>query len=188
MRSSKNRPPTVRGSRPVWLLPVVLCAGLTSCSITDKLLEPDANDPLEEMTTYLEEAGPPSQMDWGDGQEMLLTRFNKLLQEHRTLKDEFRSIQQDLQTRDSELQAARENTKRAQSEKAQSDAVNQDLRRQIQEHRAQILTLEIRKAEVQRELLLHRISSLDAAIRQTESSETAQTQQTPASPVRGGYR
>ena len=188
MSANEKRHPGPGKSGPVWLLPVVLWAGLTSCSLTDKLLEPDANDPLEEMTTYLEEAGPPSQMDWGDGQEMLLTRFNKLLQEHRTLKDEFRSIQQELQTRDSELQAARENTKRAQSEKAQSDAMNQDLRRQIHQQRAQILTLEIKKAEVQRELLLHRISSLDAAIRQTESNETTTPQQTPASPVRGSYR
>lgn len=147
--------------RPFRCLFVPALLALGSCkSAADLLYEPKPTDPLDGYAGSLAQAGINTEMDWGPKQNLLLSEFKTLKEEHTRLEkrlDQILAENQNLKTQlnNEGTSLLREKTTRVQAE-AQLELKQQKLR----EQEATILSLRIEKAKLEQQNLLAKIDVL----------------------------
>lgn len=152
--------------RTHWL-PLLALLLLGACqSATDLLYEPKPTDRLDGYDGSLPQAGINTEMDWGHGQNLLLSEFKALKEDHTRLEKRLEEKLAEIQNLKTQLndETARfglEKKTRAEIA-AQLELKNQKLR----EQEATILSLRIEKAKVEQENLYAKISALKQSLDQ----------------------
>jgi len=151
--------------RCLLLLPA-LALLLGSCqTATDMMFEPEPNDPLDGYEGSLAQAGINTDMDWGPGQNLLLSKYQSAQSEIAQLQkdnEELLATNQNLQAQLTSEQASLSEEKK---ERAQADADLERLRRRVRERDAKILSLQIEKAKLEQDRLQRQITTLNESIR-----------------------
>lgn len=169
-----------------WLLVLLAPLAAMSCTLPKEIMgEPAKDDPMDGYQPYLSEGGQNTQMDFGPGQNNLMsvcaelrTKVSKL---ERTLEErelEISKLQANLSTEKSKFDSESR-------ERAQIDATNGQLQRSIRELESQVLTLSVQKAELDVELTKLRIAQLQAQL-DSASPATEAAAGTPAAPLGRG--
>ncbi|MCA8951830.1 MAG: hypothetical protein KDE27_20135 [Planctomycetes bacterium] len=139
---------------------------LTGCTALHNPFEPAPTDPNDGYEGSLAQAGVNTEMDWGPKQELLLSEYKTLREEHQQIQRRLETVlaeNQNLKTRLNDEQEAhgQEQALRAQIE-AQLDLRNQKLG----EQEATILSLRIEKAKAEQAALLAQMDVLRATMDQ----------------------
>jgi chromosome segregation ATPase len=164
-----------RSTAPLLLLPL-----LFACSATDSLMyQPRPQDPLDGYEGSLAQAGVNSELDWGPKQDLLLSEFKTLREEHAKLQkrlDQSLGEGRNLQAR---LAAETESLSKEKALRVQAEAEVELLRGKRRELEARVLGLSIEKARLEQTSLQARIAELQRSI-----EEATQAPAEAAAPVR----
>ena len=168
----------------VVLLPAgLLCAVLGSCSLLScslfSALGPDSEAPVDEKESYLT-TGPQTQVDLGGGEEQLLTRFQKVLDEKIHLQDRQKELLTEIDALRTALLNAQTENEKERLLRAGAEAEGDRLRRAKGDRETKILHLHMQVAELERVKMQLEIAAVE---RQLEILE----QENAASPPGGGH-
>ncbi len=157
------------------LLSLVLLAGCQSAS--ELIFEPKATDPLDGYAGSLAQAGINTEMDWGPKQNLLLSEFKALKENHARLEKRVDQLLAENQNLKNQLGSEGTSLQRERAARAQAEAETEQLRQRRRELEARILSLSIEKAKLEQQNLLAKIDALQATMEQapTEAVEAAAT-------------
>jgi len=135
---------------------------LPSCeTATNMMFEPAADDPLDGFEGRLSQAGIHTEMDWGPGQNLLLSEHQTVKNENAQLKKDKEELYAENQNLQSMLKQEKEARATEQSERVQLDAEVELQRQRVREREAKILSLQIEKAKLEQDRLRHQIAALN---------------------------
>ncbi|MFT4515666.1 MAG: hypothetical protein ACI89X_001101 [Planctomycetota bacterium] len=163
-----------------YLITIPLLTFASCETATNLVLGPEPTDPLDGYEGSLAQAGINTGMDWGPKQNLLLSEFKTLNEQHRQLKkdkDELIATNQNLQSQLNSEQSALSLEK---GMRAQSEAETERLRKANHNHEAKILSLSIEKAKLEQEDLRRKIAALEKSI----TASGANTTEANATPPR----
>ncbi|MGC6487976.1 MAG: hypothetical protein ACON4Z_10050 [Planctomycetota bacterium] len=168
-------------TRSLLLLPATALL-LASCqTATDMMFEPAPNDPLDGYEGSLAQAGINTDMDWGPGQNLLLSKYQAAQSEIAQLRKDHEELIATNQNLQAELTAEQGALREEKKERAQSDADIEVLRGRVRERDAKILSLQIEKAKLEQERLQREITTLNEGIRSL-STPAATASEPPRQP------
>ena len=165
--------------KPPWIA-ALLCV-LASCTVADRILgDPPADDPMDGYDGYLGEAGTNSELDWGPQQQNLLDQYAVLRKEYQELQAQSSRQQETIEQLGARLETEESAKRKETNRRIQSEAAGTQVRREKRDLEARILTMSIRKAELEKEMLQLRIAQLKQSLQSmTVPLSTAETSATP---------
>ncbi len=153
---------------------------LGSCTTIPEIFQPAPTDPNDGYEGSLAEAGINTEMDWGPKQNLLLSEYTALREEHsRTLRD-FEKLEAENQNVKAMLRSEKEALDTERVERVQIEAQLELLRQRLSEQEATILSLRIDKAKAEQSALLAKIDALKVAIDQTAPANVEAAAMPPA--------
>jgi len=156
---------STRTFRPVF---VTVLLGLGSCqSAADLIYEPKPTDPLDGYAGSLAQAGINTEMDWGPKQNLLLSEFKTLNEEHARLAKRLDQILAENQNLKTQLNNEGSSLQREKASRVQAEAQLELKAQKLREQEATILSLRIEKAKLEQMNLLARIDVLKQTLDQT---------------------
>ena len=156
---------------PKRCLPFAVLLCLTACQGAANLLyEPKPTDPLDGYEGSLAQAGISTEMDWGPKQNLLLSEFKTLKEEHSRLEKRLEQVLGENQNLKTQLNNENTSLQREKSVRAQAEAQLEQRQQKLREQEATILSLRIEKAKLEQQNLLARIDLLKQTMEQTTPS------------------
>ena len=144
---------------------------LGACQGVDNLLyEPKPTDPLDGYAGSLAQAGINTEMDWGPKQNLLLSEFKTLKEEHTRLEKRLEQVLLENQNLKTQLNNETGSLQREKTVRAQAEAQLEQKQQKLREQEATILSLRIEKAKLEQQSLLARIDLLKQTMEQTAPS------------------
>lgn len=137
------------------LLPIGACS-----SVPDLIFEPAPTDPNDGYEGSLTQAGVNTEMDWGPKQNLLLSEYKTLREEHARLERRLESVLAENQNLKTRLNDEQQAYKEEQALRAQIEAQLELKRQKLGEQEATILSLRIEKAKAEQAALLAKIDVL----------------------------
>lgn len=145
---------------------------LPSCeTATNMMFEPAADDPLDGFEGRLSQAGIHTEMDWGPGQNLLLSEHQAVKNENAQLKKDKEELYAENQNLQNMLKQEKESRSEELAERVQVDAEVERLRQQLREREAKVLGLQIAKAKLEQDRLRHQITAIDDAMNALSQSQ-----------------
>ena len=140
---------------------------LCSCEAVPNLIyEPEVADPLDGYRGSLSQAGINTEMDWGPKQNLLLSRYKTLLEEHSNLEKQHEQLLAENQNLQSQLNGESSALQREKALRAQAESETELLRQRRRDLEARILSLSIEKAKLEQANLLGKIHELETSMDQ----------------------
>jgi hypothetical protein len=168
--------------KPSLLLLSALALLFTSCQTASEMMfEPEPSDPLDGYEGSLAQAGINTDMDWGPGQNLLLSKYASAQSEILQLKKDHEELLATNQNLQAKLVAEQTSLGEEKKERAQADADVELLRRRVRERDAKILSLQIDKAKLEQDRLQRQITSINERIR-SRSTPPATASEPPRQP------
>jgi hypothetical protein len=157
-----RRSPSFSAVLPIALL---LLALLTGCrTATDLVYEPKPDDPLDGYAGSLAQAGINTEMDWGPKQNLLLSEFKTLKEQHTSLERRLDDLLAENQNLKTQLNNEGVSLQKEKALRVQAEAETDLLRQRVREREARILSLSIEKAKLEQQTLLGKIDALRLAL------------------------
>ena len=103
-------------------------------------------------------------MDWGPGQNLLLSEHQAVKNENAQLKKDKEELYAENQNLQNMLKQEKESRSEELAERVQVDAEVERLRQQLREREAKVLGLQIAKAKLEQDRLRHQITAIDDAM------------------------
>ena len=164
--------------RCLLLLPVAL--SFASCETAGNLIyEPEISDPLDGYRGSLSQAGINTEMDWGPKQNLLLSRYKTLLEEHSNLEKQHEELISENQNLQSQLTGESAELQKERKMRAQAEAETEMLRQRRRDLEARILSLSIEKAKLEQSHLLMKIDSLEQSLQADAGNSSEVTAAAP---------
>lgn len=152
-------------NRSLLLLPA-LALLFTGCqAASDMMFEPEPNDPLDGYEGSLAQAGINTDMDWGPGQNLLLSKYQSAQSEIAQLQKDNEELLATNQNLQAKLTAEQASLGEEKKERAQADADIELLRGRVRERDAKILSLQIEKAKLEQDRLQRQITAINERLR-----------------------
>lgn len=149
-------------------LPIVALLALGSCQGAASLLyEPKPNDPLDGYAGSLAQAGINTEMDWGPKQNLLLSEFKTLKEEHTRLEKRLEQIVAENQNLKNQVNNDGKSLQAEKTARMQTEAQLEQKQQKLRENEATILSLRIEKAKLEQQNLLAKIDVLKATMDQS---------------------
>jgi len=168
-------------THPFRCLCVVALLALPSCrSAADLLYEPKPTDPLDGYAGSLAQAGINTEMDWGPKQNLLLSEFKTLKEEHTRLEKRLEQVLADNQNYKTQLNNEAQSLLREKTTRAQAEAQLELKQQKLREQEATILSLRIEKAKLEQSNLLAKIDALKQTMDQAAPSNVEAAAVPPA--------
>lgn len=167
--------------RTLLLLPAFAMLFASCETATNLMFEPEPNDPLDGYEGSLAQAGINTDMDWGPKQNLLLSKYQTLLEENAQLKKDNEELLAQNQNLQSQLGNEQSSLEQEKGMRAQSEAETDLLRQRIRDRDAKILSLSIEKAKLEQERLRHQIAALNDSMGQMAQPKEAAAR-TPRKP------
>ncbi len=172
------------GRRVLATLLLLVGVGLGGCQAAENLMyEPKPQDPNDGYKGSLAEAGSVTEMDWGPKQELLLSDFRALKEEHARLQKRMDQMLGEEKTLKAQLGAESDALAKEKAMRLQAEAESEMLRQKRRELEARILSLSIEKAKLEQTALLAKIAELQ---RSMEEAGPAPATPADASAAPGG--
>jgi chromosome segregation ATPase len=166
-------------TRPRWFaVPIALALCLCACQNAAELLyEPKPEDPLDGYEGSLAQAGINTEMDWGPKQNLLLSEFKTLKEEHARLQKRLDQILAENQNLKAQVKGESDSLQKEKTLRTQAEAETELLRQRRRDLEARILSLSIEKAKLEQQGLYAKIELLKQTLDQAapDSIEAAAT-------------
>jgi chromosome segregation ATPase len=157
--------------QPMRCLSFAVLLGLCACQGAGNLLyEPKPTDPLDGYEGSLAQAGINTSMDWGPKQNLLLSEFKTLKEEHSRLEKRLEQVLGENQNLKTQLNNESGSLQREKTVRAQAEAQLELRQQKLREQEATILSLRIEKAKLEQQNLLARIDLLKQTMEQNPPS------------------
>lgn len=151
---------------PLRCLSVLCLLLLGSCKSAAALLyAPKPDDRLDGYSS-LEQAGNNTDMDWGPKQNLLLSDFKTLREEHTRLEKRLEDVMAENQNLKSQLNNESRSLQQEKVTRAQIEAQKELKEQKLREQEATILSLRIEKAKLEQASLLSRLDALRQTLEQ----------------------
>lgn len=148
--------------RATLLLSVLL---LSACRSADGLLyQPKPDDRLDGYEGSLAEAGVNTEMDWGPKQDLLLSEFKTLKEDHVRLRRQLDQSQAENQNLKTQLDNEGSSLDKEKRVRTQFEAEVNKLLAERNELRARILSLSIEKAKLEQMTLVSKIQEMQRSL------------------------
>jgi len=146
---------------------VVALLALPSCqSAADLLYGPKPDDPLDGYAGSLAQAGINTEMDWGPKQNLLLSEFKRIKEEHTRVEKRLEQVLAENQNLKVQLNNEGQSLQREKTTRTQAEAQLELKQQKLREQEATILSLRIEKAKLEQSNLLAKIDLLKQAMDQ----------------------
>ena len=153
---------------------LALLCGLASCgAVRDLLSSPKPDDPMDGYKGSLADAGVNTEMDWGPGQNHLLSEYKAVVEDRARLKKQLEKMQGEGQGVRAQLAAESEALEKEKKLRAQAEGEAEMLRGKRRELEARVLSLSIEKAQLEQTALKARIAELMRSMDETTPAEAA---------------
>lgn len=161
-----SNPPFRCASSRCLAIAVLLMLG--ACQGASNLLyEPKPTDPLDGYSGSLAQAGINTEMDWGPKQNLLLSEFKTLKEEHTRLEKRLEQILAENQNLKTQLGNEGKSLQSEKTVRVQAEAQLEQKQQKLREQEATILSLRIEKAKLEQQNLLAKIDMLKQTMDQT---------------------
>jgi len=163
-----------------FLLPIAALIALTGCKAASNLLfEPAPTDPNDGYEGSLAQAGVNTQMDWGPKQNLLLSEYKTLREEHNTLQKLLETLRAENQNLKTQLDDEKEMHQMEKGQRAQAEASYVLAQQKLSEQEATILSLRIEKAKLEQTALLAQIDLLQVTMEQLKPNDISEAAAPP---------
>jgi len=164
-------------ARLLLLLPALALCGCEA--VPNLIYEPEVTDPLDGYQGSLAQAGINTEMDWGPKQNLLLSRYKTLLEEHTNLKRQHEELLAENQNLQSQLNGESSALQKQRVLREQAEAETEMLRQRRRDLEARILSLSIENAKLEQSNLLSKIGELEASLQQPVNDPAEASAQPP---------
>jgi septal ring factor EnvC (AmiA/AmiB activator) len=138
---------------------------LAACTGANQLLyQPKPDDPNDGYAGSLAQAGVNTEMDFGPKQDLLLSRFMSLQEEHARLQKDFEKQRAEAAGLTGQLRSNNESLAKETAGRKQAEAQVQSLQKKGRELEARILSLSIEKSKLEQSVLLAKIADLQRSL------------------------